>query len=427
MKRIFLSYCWLDEIYADKIDYYFQQVGIKLIRDKRDLSYSSSIEGFARKIRKTSYAVCIVSEEFLKRENCMYEIVEFQKDDNFSKKICPIVVNYSDSHLKLAPQNIEEYASYWQEKVEQQNRLIDGISNNIHKNEQIKQLRKYSIIYDGIRDFLFFLKDAIYISSDIIDVQGIKSLNQNIFKKIGISPKINLEDLYSITQSNTIEEAEQRLTEYMNNHLIKENDYFLYTKANVYEKFEYYDLALYNYKLAYSISKDFILAYESIIVLYVRGIYKIDSLFGYVVNTLEKIDKSNATLKLAHGLFKLKEMKYEEAIPILKEALERATPKTKCYIYNNLANAYEELASESNDYLKTSERYYLLAIKENENYYQAINNLALLYLAKFRCVDLAAVTLQKCLSVAPKYYMGLNTLGLIQEINMIVYVRQSSK
>ncbi len=47
--RIYITYCWDDEKIADTLDYYFQQVGIKLIRDKRDLNYSSSIEGFARK------------------------------------------------------------------------------------------------------------------------------------------------------------------------------------------------------------------------------------------------------------------------------------------------------------------------------------------------------------------------------------------
>lgn len=54
MKKIFLSYCWQDDKYADLIDSYFQQVGIKLIRDRRDLTYGTSISAFAKKIRKTS-------------------------------------------------------------------------------------------------------------------------------------------------------------------------------------------------------------------------------------------------------------------------------------------------------------------------------------------------------------------------------------
>lgn len=231
MKKIFLSYCWSDEKYADLIDDYFQQVGIKLIRDKRDLTYTSSISAFAKRIRKTSFAICIISDNFLKRENCMYEIVEFQKDDNFARKICPIIVNYEDSIVNLQPKGIEEYAKYWGEMVKNQNNLINDIIDNANKEEHIRQLKKYVSIYDGIRSFLFFLKDAIYISNSKIADLGIKTINENIFKKIGISPKINIEELYRITQLSTIEEAEEQLANYMYEHLIKENEYYFYTST----------------------------------------------------------------------------------------------------------------------------------------------------------------------------------------------------
>ncbi len=74
MKRIYITYCWQDEKVADILDYYFQQVGIKLIRDKRNIDYRSSIEGFARKMRQGSFNICVISNEYLKRINCMFEL-----------------------------------------------------------------------------------------------------------------------------------------------------------------------------------------------------------------------------------------------------------------------------------------------------------------------------------------------------------------
>lgn len=49
-----------------------------------------------------------------------------------------------------------------------------------------------------------------------------------------------------------------KLAEYANSHLLKDNEYYLYTKAIIYEKFHHYDLALYNYRLAYKIQKNLI-------------------------------------------------------------------------------------------------------------------------------------------------------------------------
>lgn len=410
MKKIFLSYCWQDDKYANLIDSYFQQVGIKLIRDRRDLTYGTSISAFAKKIRKTSYAICIISDEFLKSENCMYEIVEFQKDDNFTKKICPIVINYPGSEVSLKPESIEQYAAFWQDKIKYQNELINKITDNIQKEEQIRQLKKYTLILNGIREFLFFLKDAIYISNSNIDNLGIKTINENVFHKIGINPSINIEELYAITQLNSIEEAENQLANYLHTHLIKENEFYYYTRANIYDKFGYYDLAFYNFKLAYKTSDKFILAYESIIMMYVKGIYNPDQQFMDIINKLEKIDDSNTTLKMAQGILALKQDKCIEAIHLFETALNCASNQSRCYIYNNIANSYEKIGD-----LNKAELNYCKSIEENPRYYQAYNNLSLLYLMKLKDIKKALITIETCLEINSSYCMAQNTLGLIQE------------
>lgn len=417
MKRIFLSYCWNDEAYADIIDNYFQQVGVKLIRDKRDLKYSASISSFAKKIKKSSYAICIISDEFLKRENCMYEIIELQKDDNFSKKICPIVISYTQNQVSLTPGDIEHYAQYWEKEIEEQEALINGISSNSAKEEQIHMLKKYQSIYGGIREFLFFLKDTIFLRSNEIDNNGIEAIDKNIFNKIGIRPKVNLDELYKITQINNIEDAEHGLANYLNTHLIRENEYYYFTRASVYEKFEYYDLAIYNYKSAYRCSKDFVLAYEAIINLYLKGLFPVDEDFDEIVNQLSSIDPKNTTLILAKGMLEIKKGQYKSAIDLFESALENAQSKMQCYIYNNIANSYEKLY----DYEHTQENLikakngYIKAITLNPNYYQALNNLSLLYLMRLKDIDLAEETIDECLRIQPTYNMGLNTKGLICE------------
>lgn len=419
MKRIYITYCWQNEKIADILDHHFQQVGIKLIRDKRDLDYSSSIENFARKMRQGSYNICIISNEYLKRINCMYEINQLLKDDNFAKKkFCPIVVDTSSELIDLTPNGIENYAQFWKDELQKQDQLINSISENRNKGEQIKQLKKIEAIYNDIREFLYLLKDVKYINTSDIEKKGMIVIGQSIFKKIGINPKVNLEELYNITLLDDIEEAETKLAQYANDHLLKDNEYYLFTKATIYEKFHHYDLALYNYCLAYKVQKNFILAYEAIITLYLRDIYKIDERFKNTVYLLKKIDGENETLQIAEALIHLQNGKNKKAIDIFEKIIEQnSSGAHREYIYNNLANAYERMYENepSNNYLLLAERNYKLSIEENPSYYQALNNLALLYLMKLSDLPKAQKAISDCLAIFPEYHMGLNTQGLIYE------------
>lgn len=407
MKRIYITYCWQNEKIADILDHHFQQVGIKLIRDKRDLDYSSSIEDFARKMRQGSYNICVISNEYLKRINCMYEINQLLKDDNFArKKFCPIVVDTSSESINFSPAGIENYAQFWKDELQKQDNLINSISENRNKGEQIKQLKKIEAIYNDIREFLYLLKDVKYINTSDIEKNGIIVIGQSIFKKIGISPKVNIEELYNIALLDDIEEAETKLAEYANHHLLKDNEYYLFTKATIYEKFHHYHLALYNYCLAYKVQKNFLLAYEAIITLYLRGIYSIDERFKNTVSLLGKIDSENETLQIAEALLSLQNGKNEKAIDIFEKIIAKnSTNAHREYIYNNLANAYERLYESEplNKYLLLAERNYRMAIGENPNYYQALNNLSLLYLMKLSDLSKAQKAISECLAIFPEF------------------------
>lgn len=61
------------------------------MRDIRDLRYKSSIKEFMKQIRKGDYSFIIISEDYLKSLNCMYEMGEFIKDESYKDRILPIV------------------------------------------------------------------------------------------------------------------------------------------------------------------------------------------------------------------------------------------------------------------------------------------------------------------------------------------------
>ena len=81
--NIFISYSWEDEKTTNKLDNFFRNKKIELIRDKKELSYKSNIKEFMKKIRKSDFTILLISDSYLKSMPCMYELLEFIKDDNF--------------------------------------------------------------------------------------------------------------------------------------------------------------------------------------------------------------------------------------------------------------------------------------------------------------------------------------------------------
>ena len=84
--EIFLSYSWNDTKIADNIDNLLKKHGIVFNRDKNDIDTWGSIRKYMSSIRKTDYALIIISESYLKSVNCMYEILELMKENEYKEK-----------------------------------------------------------------------------------------------------------------------------------------------------------------------------------------------------------------------------------------------------------------------------------------------------------------------------------------------------
>lgn len=116
--KIFLSYSWKDKDLADDIDKKFESIGISLLRDVRDIGYTQSIKEYMKKIRKSDFAMVIISDDYLKSINCMYEMLEFIKDESYKKRILPIIKTNAcifDSNDRIS------YIKYWENRFEELN------------------------------------------------------------------------------------------------------------------------------------------------------------------------------------------------------------------------------------------------------------------------------------------------------------------
>lgn len=153
---IFISYSWKDREFVDNLDNRLQNYGYKVERDIRDAEYAQKIKEFMKKIRKTDYSIIVLSDSFLKSENCMREIFEFIKDDNYKDRIIPVILD-SAKDIWGSNKGIQ-YTVYWkmkEAKFKEQLKQIDEES----KGGYIEDLKHISSVKDSIGEIIKIFRD----------------------------------------------------------------------------------------------------------------------------------------------------------------------------------------------------------------------------------------------------------------------------
>lgn len=177
--NIFISYNWNNQKEADEIDNFFLSKGIRLIRDKRDTDYKDSFKEFMRNVRKTDFVIMIISDEYLKSRNCMNEVLEFVKDEDFKERILPIVLKNAEKIY--SPANCIEYLKHWNNAEEKLKESLKGIdpTQAISIYEEIKVIRN---IASTVLEFISIVSDM-----KNIPLKELKETNFiSLLKEIGI-------------------------------------------------------------------------------------------------------------------------------------------------------------------------------------------------------------------------------------------------
>lgn len=175
---IFISYSWKDKVFVDELDQRMRKCGYFVERDIRDAEYAQSIKKFMKRIRKTDYSIIVLSDDFLKSENCMYEILEFIKDDNYKYRIIPVIIN-SAKDIWGSNKGIS-YTIFWKERAEEfkgQLKLIDEES----KSGYIEDLKHITLIKDSIGEIIKIFRDMKMF--DASDEKLVENIIECIKKK----------------------------------------------------------------------------------------------------------------------------------------------------------------------------------------------------------------------------------------------------
>lgn len=175
LKKIFLSYSCKNKKIADQLDSMFMVKKITLVRDERDLDYRQSIKEFMKQVRESDYVLMIISEEYLKSINCMYELTEFIKDESFKDRILPLVQKNTDI---FSSNGRIKYITHWQDEYNKLHKEANTLYL-INSLEVISDLRRIEEIQRKISEFISKIADmnVIVFDNDIKDEEFTKIYN----------------------------------------------------------------------------------------------------------------------------------------------------------------------------------------------------------------------------------------------------------
>lgn len=153
--ELFVSYAWNPESNAivDKLQAVLETEGIHLLRDREEARYKDSIREFMRRIGQGKGIVVVISEKYLKSENCMFEMLEIAKASGFRERIFPIVL--PDANIYKATGRVR-YVKHWEAEIQELDEALKTVrgDNLIKLQEDLNLYSEIRRLFDGITDTL---------------------------------------------------------------------------------------------------------------------------------------------------------------------------------------------------------------------------------------------------------------------------------
>ena len=182
--EVFVSYAWNTEsnVIVDRIQQALGQEGIRLIRDREEVRYRDSIRDFRRRIGQGKCVVVVISDKYLKSENCMFEMIEIAKTPVLRERIFPIVL--SDANIYKATGRIK-YVRYWEDEIQELDEALKTVrGDNLTKlQEDLNVYSEIRRLFDGIADTL---RDMNALTPDQHEGSGFEELILRIRSQLSV-------------------------------------------------------------------------------------------------------------------------------------------------------------------------------------------------------------------------------------------------
>ena len=185
-KEVFISYAWgkedeEHEAIVNDVVKAFQERGVTIIQDKRDLRFRGSIREFMETIAEGKAVILVISEKYLKSPNCCFELVQIAKYGDFKDRIFPIVLN--DANI-YDPVTRLRYVEHWENKKAELDELMKRVSA-----ANMQGFREDIDLYTEIRallpNLMNVLKDMNSLTPEIHRQSGFIEILDAVMARLG--------------------------------------------------------------------------------------------------------------------------------------------------------------------------------------------------------------------------------------------------
>jgi|GEM_PF-4611710 len=161
MTSVFISYNWAQKDYAEKIDNEISSYA-EVIRDKTNVKSGDNLAEFMQRIRSADFALLLISDEYLKSINGMYEVSQLVKDENWTSKVFYKIFGNAEKIYDVMSRG--EYLTYWQTKRKQMESTI--VPPYVDQRDVVEELKRISDIIACIGDFFKEVSAKLRPTSD---------------------------------------------------------------------------------------------------------------------------------------------------------------------------------------------------------------------------------------------------------------------
>lgn len=402
-QTLFLSYSWNDTEIADKLDLIFQPTGIEVQRDIRYVNYKDSIKDFMTKIRDTDFALLIISDNFIKSSNCMYEVLELVKEKDYKNRVLPVVMD--GTRIYKAADRLA-YIQYWTNQYEELQALLSTIKPT-DALELLKELKHIENIKTTIDEFLAYISDVNIPSYSTLSNKNFKP----ILDQIGVTEKELINKILSIAKLPTDDEKEIALdnleTEYPNNAKV-----FVAKAINCFRVGKI-PVSSHYYRKSIAIDSTFSPAFYNLafnVEVYEKNF---DEARGLLETAIKLSPTDIRSLNNLAGLYS-KELSNPDKAKELYEKIIAIKPNDADAHYN-LATLIARKFPDDKDIAK---EHYETAIATNPDFVEALHNYAILLSESYEDFDGAVNSCLRILEIEPERKATLKVIGSLYEFDI---------
>lgn len=401
IKRLTISFTSKNADKVNRLENHLNELGIKLIRYDKELKSQDNIQLYMEHMLDADKIIILLSREYLESSFCVYELIHFR---NMEHKLIRIYVDDEEADLFKTLK--------WAENAWKQKQETSAPAGWLER--EIKKQDLNALFYEI--ESIYKLKYIRY--NDLFNTQG----ERQFLESLEYTPEKYVSQLNAILQKELWTEREFEFDSYLKT--APANDVFYLKKALSYEKESYLEAAVYFLQKSILLNERFLPAYLELYRIYLKHsekqyLFNRQQLFKILDYTSQCSPNSKKMIYKVQGMLCYNDAKIadsrEDRLKLASQAIHwfeiaEKLDKEDCTIYNGKGEVYElleEIAHAAQSYEK--------AINLNPQYYQAYNNLALLYSKYLRDYDSAIKFYRKCLEIQPDYIYALNGLAILLE------------